>query len=90
MSGAGPMENRKRIAIEVNAQVEIDAALVAPGLALELDEFRRLMEQGGISVLCERGIGEDAGLYRASFYHGGRRVRLVVDGNGAPVPQAAS
>jgi hypothetical protein len=36
-------------------------------------------------VLCERGTGEDAGLYRASFYHEGKRVRLVVDGDGNPV-----
>ena len=48
-------------------------------------EFRRLMEQGRISTLCERGVGEDAGLYRASFYYGDRRARLVVDASGTPV-----
>ena len=45
-------------------------------------EFRQLMEDRKITVLCERGIGDDEGLYRASFYHEGRRVRLVVDGQG--------
>ncbi|TWT22188.1 hypothetical protein FQY79_00535 [Luteimonas wenzhouensis] len=69
----------------VNPEVEIDAALVADGLGLAVDEFRRLMEQRRISVLCERGTGEDAGLYRATFYHGQRRLRMVVDASGTPV-----
>lgn len=65
--------------------IEIEGSLVARGLELELDAFRRLMAQGRIAVLCERGTGEDTGLYRASFYHAGRRVRLVVDRHGRPV-----
>jgi hypothetical protein len=40
------------------------------------------MEQHRIPVLCERGVGEHAGLHRASFYQEGRRVRLVVDDDG--------
>jgi len=82
------METDRGIDIAVNPEVEIDAALVADGLGLEVDEFRRLMEQRKISVLCERGTGEDAGLYRASFYHGQRRVRMVVDASGTPVETA--
>ena len=65
--------------------IEIDGALVASGLGLELEDFRELMAIRKVSVLCERGTGEDAGLYRASFYHQGRRVRLVVDASGQPV-----
>lgn len=67
------------------ASIEIDAALVAPALGLELDQFRTLMERRQITVLCERGTGEDAGNYRASFYYGERRVRLVVDRYGRVV-----
>jgi hypothetical protein len=78
----------KTIPIDVNPSraVEIDGALVAPGLGLTLADFRQLMEHRKITVLCERGTGEDAGLYRASFYHEGKRVRLVVDADGNPVP----
>ncbi len=65
--------------------VEIDGALVARGLGLALGEFQKLMDHRKVTVLCERGVGEDAGLYRASFYHDGKRVRLVVDGSGNPV-----
>jgi hypothetical protein len=81
---------RKSIDIDVvpSQVVEIDGALVALELGLEVAEFRKLMDDGRIAVLCERGKGEDAGLYRASFYHRGRRARFVVDGNGEPVPRA--
>lgn len=82
------MESDRRIDVAVNPEVEIDAALVADGLGLAVDEFRRLMEQRKISVLCERGTQEDAGLYRATFYHGERRLRMVVDASGTPVEDA--
>ncbi|MEO8012381.1 MAG: DUF6522 family protein [Dokdonella sp.] len=72
------------IAVNPTTIVEIDATIVAKGLGVAVAEFRQLMEQGKVSVLCERGVDEDAGLYRASFYHKGKRVRLVVDRNGKP------
>ena len=62
--------------------IEVDSALIAPGLGLEPTEFKRLLDTGKIRVLCERGTGEDAGAYRASYYLGDRRVRLVVDAAG--------
>ncbi len=78
----------KSIPIDLNPSrvVEIDGALVAPGLGLALADFRQLMERRKIMLLCELGTDKDAGLYRASFYHEGKRVRLVVDGDGNPVP----
>ncbi|WP_220486464.1 MULTISPECIES: DUF6522 family protein [unclassified Luteimonas] len=68
--------------------IEIDAVLVARALELGVDEFRQLMADSKISVLCERGTGEDAGHYRASFYYGARRARFVVDGKGRPRPDS--
>lgn len=59
--------------------LEVDGALVAARLGLPGDAFRRLMADGQVSVLCERGIGEDAGRYRATFYYAGRRARLLLD-----------
>lgn len=79
----------RSIDIAVNPQpeaIEIDGALVAHGLGLQLDEFQQLMDDRKVTVLCERGIGEDAGLVRASFYYEGKRVRLVVHQDGTPVP----
>jgi hypothetical protein len=65
--------------------IEIDGALVAGRLGLSLAEFRQLMEQRRIVVLCERGTGEDSGRYRATFYYDDRRTRLVVDREGRVV-----
>lgn len=65
--------------------IEIDGALVARALSLDVAEFRQLMQNGKITVLCERGTGDDAGHYRASFYLGDRRVRFIVDAAGRPV-----
>lgn len=67
------------------ASVEVDAALVAQRLGLPVAEFRTLMRQKRISVLCERGTDEDAGLYRATFYYAQRRARFVLDRDGRPV-----
>lgn len=66
--------------------LEIDGAMVARELDLDVARFRQLMADGKIAVLCERGTGEDANTWRASFYHGQRRARFVVDANGKPVP----
>jgi hypothetical protein len=79
----------KSIAIETNPQadpIEIDGTLVARGLGLAVPAFQQLMEDRKVTVLCERGTGDDAGLYRASFYYEGKRFRLVVDAGGTPVP----
>ncbi len=75
----------KSIPLEVNPQtplIEIDGAVVARGLGLTVAAFQDMMERQQVTVLCERGTGEDEGLVRASFYHDGKRVRLVVDGDG--------
>jgi hypothetical protein len=93
---AGPQQEGagmgKVIAIDLDRApaMEIDGAVVARGLGLELADFRLLMDQRKITVLCERGTGADAGLYRASFYHEGKRVRLVVDRDGNVVPGQGS
>ena len=62
--------------------LEIDGAMVAQAIGLDVVTFRQLMADGKISVLCERGTDEDAGTWRASFYHGGQRARFVVDAHG--------
>ena len=62
--------------------IEIDAARVARGLGLQVAWFRKLMDEHRITVLCERGTGEDAGRWRITWYHDDRRLRLVVDAQG--------
>lgn len=69
----------------IRPELEIDGALVAGAMGLDVAAFRQLMDDGKITVLCERGTGEDAGTWRASFYYGGRRARFVVDAQGNPL-----
>ena len=82
----------KSIPIDLNPSraIEIDGALVARGLGLALEDFRQLMERKKITVLCELGTDQDTGLYRASLYYEGKRVRLVVDAQGTPVLPASA
>lgn len=63
-------------------EIEIDAAPIAAALGLEQADFLRLLEQRKIDRLCERGTGADAGLYRATYYYGSKRARVVVDRQG--------
>jgi hypothetical protein len=82
----------RNIAIELAParEIAIDGGIVAKALGLEVDAFRQLMEERKVAVLCERGIGADAGLYRASFYIERKRARLVVDAEGRIVAPAAT
>jgi len=82
------MDRRIPIALESTREIAIDGDTVARALGLEVAAFRKLMDERKIAVLCERGTDEDEGLYRATFYHGPHRARLVVDASGniiAPV-----
>lgn len=46
------------------------------------DEVRRMMRDGSLTCLVERGEDEDAGRFRVTFRDGIRRVRLTVDAQG--------
>ena len=71
------------IRLQSRETIPIDGTLVAHALGMDSATFRRLMDQGKIKTLCERGTGEDEGVFRISFYHNAARVRLVVDPQGA-------
>lgn len=79
------MDKRIPLSLEHAREIVVDGEFVARALGLDPAAFRQLMEDRKIAVLCERGTGEDAGLFRATFYHEGKRVRLVVDGDGNAV-----
>ena len=63
----------------IRPELEIDGALVARAMGLDVAAFRQLMDDGKITVLCERGTGEDAGSHRATFYYEDRKARFIVD-----------
>jgi len=65
--------------------VSIDAAIVGRGLGLEPHEVLRLMREGAITGVCEQGLDDDAGRHRLTFFHKGRRLRLIVGSWGTVV-----
>jgi len=67
-----------RVEFEQGA-VRIDAAIIAAGFAIEPALVQPLIYEGKITSLCERGVDRDTGSFRLTFFHGRRRLRLVVD-----------
>jgi Family of unknown function (DUF6522) len=47
-----------------------------------------MMRRGEITSLCERGVNDDAGCYRLTFFHKSRRFRLIVDGTGTVIQRS--
>jgi hypothetical protein len=68
-----------------NDAVEIDAAIIAEGLGISPANVQSEMRAGRITSVCERGVDEDAGTFRLSFMAGNRRLRLIVDSEGAVI-----
>ena len=67
-------------AVEIeDGAIEVDASVVGQGLGLEPPDVRRLMRDGAITSFCERGIDDDAGRYRLTFFYKSQRLRLIVD-----------
>ncbi|WP_424034084.1 DUF6522 family protein [Methylocella sp.] len=58
--------------------IEVDARLIAQGLGLGVASLQALKRASKVTSLCERGVGNDLGLHRLTFFYGNRRFRLVV------------
>jgi len=69
--------------------LRIDAAVIGQGLNVEPSLVQALMREGKITALSERGVDEDAGRYRMTFFHENRRFRLVVDKEGNAIQRSA-
>jgi hypothetical protein len=72
-----------------DGDVQIDATIVAAGFGLAPMVFLERLREGAITSLCERGIDDDSGRYRLTFFSKTRRFRLVVDERGAIVQRSA-
>lgn len=66
----------------------VPAEWIAAGLGLTPDIVGALMRQGAITGQCEKGMGDDAGRWRLTFHHQGRRLRLTVDDEGRLLKRA--
>jgi hypothetical protein len=72
-----------------NGMVQIDAAIVAEGLGLAPSLLQQEMRAGRITSVAERGVGDDRGRHRLSFFSKHRRFRVVVDETGAILQRSA-
>ena len=68
--------------------VEVDARPMPSAMSLAPDQVPAMVGDRRIATLCERGTGEDAGLFRFTFYFGTQRFRLVTDSSGQPVAKS--
>jgi hypothetical protein len=67
-------------AIEIrNEEFYVDAALIAEGFGLDPASVPTFMRDGRITSRCERGVDEDAGRFRLTFFTERRCMRLLVD-----------
>ena len=60
----------------------VDVAVLADGLGIEAADISSLIRQGRLTSKFEKGIGEDAGRCRLTFWMGAKRFRIVVDAQG--------
>lgn len=60
----------------------IDAAVLGELFDVPPGDVPELMRNSAITGKTERGEGDDAGLYRLTFFFRNRRARVLVDGDG--------
>lgn len=60
----------------------VNAKLVGKSLGVEAPLVQALIRERKITSVCERGVDEDAGTYRLTFFYGRRRLRLIVGETG--------
>jgi Family of unknown function (DUF6522) len=82
------VQRMKSIRFEEGA-IEIDAAIVAEGLGIVQGQLMERLRDRTVTSLCERGIDEDSGRYRLTFFSENRRLRLVVDQSGTIIQRSA-
>lgn len=68
--------------------IQIDATIVADGLGIAPARLLEGMRQGKITSLSERGVDDDRGRYRLTFFSENRRLRLVVNESGGVIQRS--
>lgn len=73
-----------------NGAIQVDAEDIAAGLRLTPDEVMQGFRTGAITSVCEKGLEEDTGRHRLTFYSSSRRLRLTVDAGGAILKRSSA
>jgi hypothetical protein len=72
-----------------DSPIEVDATLIAAAFDLTPDQVMHELRQGIITSRSEHGVETDAGRRRLTFFRGRKRVRIVLDANGAILQQSS-
>lgn len=73
-----------------NGSVCIEATLIAADFGLDAPGVLEAMRTGRMTSVWERGVDDDAGRYRVTFFHENRQLRLTVDANGQVLERSLS
>jgi hypothetical protein len=68
--------------------IQIDASVIGVGLNIDPSTVQELIREGKITSRCERGIEEDEGRYRLTFFSEHSRFRLIIDTMGNVVQRS--
>lgn len=71
-----------------DGNIDLDAALIAADFGLDCPGVLEAMRVGQLTAVYERGVDDDAGRHRVTFYHGNTRLRLIVDASGEVIQRA--
>lgn len=65
-----------------DSDIEVDATIVAAGLNIDPPLLLERLRDGSVTSLCERGVDDDAGRYRLTFFSETRRFQIITDDAG--------
>ena len=65
-----------------DGSVHLEASLIAADFGLDAPGVLEAMRTGRMTSVWERGMDDDAGRYRVTFFHENRQLRLTVDATG--------
>ncbi|MBU2485408.1 MAG: hypothetical protein KKG78_10005 [Alphaproteobacteria bacterium] len=73
----------ERPPVSVNDEgATVDVAVLADGLGVEAADIYSLIREGKLTSKFEKGMGNDAGRCRLTFWLGAKRFRILVDAQG--------
>jgi hypothetical protein len=66
----------------------IDVTIIGKSLGIDRSLVHTRMREGKITSLCERGVDNDAGRYRLTFFFENRRFRVIIDEAGKVIQRS--
>jgi hypothetical protein len=74
----------------VDGAFTIDATLIGQGFGIDPALVTSRMREGKLTSRCERGLHQDAGRYRLTFFFDDRRFHVIVDAAGNLLERSAT